>query len=159
MEKYIEIAKELGFGEAAILPVNDLVVVEEYRKYCEENICGNFNKLKACPPESGTVKEMTEKIKRHKTALILQTTVKHNDINDEEEQNVAKRHHNILTEKVMNMMEADGISDILMMGAGPWKNHSCMSAYSVDAQNMSDRVGMTCWGNDGKIRYFSLLLV
>ena len=42
-----ELAKELGFGEAAILPVNDLVVVEEYRKYCEENICGNFNKLKA----------------------------------------------------------------------------------------------------------------
>ena len=34
----------------------------------------------------------------------------------------------------------------------------CMSAYCVDAQKMADAVHMKCWANDGKIRYFSLIL-
>jgi len=45
-----------------------------------------------------------------------------------------------------------------MMGAGPWKHASCMSAYCVDAQRMADAVHMKCWADDGKIRYFSLIL-
>ena len=44
------------------------------------------------------------------------------------------------------------------MSAGPYKHHSCMSAYCVDAQEMADAVGMICWGHDGKIRYFSQIL-
>ena len=41
---------------------------------------------------------------------------------------------------------------------GPYRHHSCMSAYCVDAQEMADAVGMTCWGKDGKVRYFSQVL-
>ena len=32
------------------------------------------------------------------------------------------------------------------------------SAYCVDAQKMADAVGLICWGNDDKIRYFSQIL-
>ena len=62
-----------------------------------------------------------------------------------------------LTE-LMEQMRADGVEDLLMMGAGPWKTASCMSAYCVNAQMMADTVHMKCWENDGKIRYFSLIL-
>ena len=44
------------------------------------------------------------------------------------------------------------------MSAGPYKHNSCMSAYCVDAQKMADAVGMQCWTNDGKFRYFSQIL-
>ena len=60
--------------------------------------------------------------------------------------------------QLMDQMRADGQTDLLMMGAGPWKTASCMSAYCVDAQKMADAVHMKCWENDGKIRYFSLIL-
>ena len=40
----------------------------------------------------------------------------------------------------------------------PYKHNSCMSAYCVDAQKMADAVGMQCWTNDGKFRYFSQIL-
>ena len=53
---------------------------------------------------------------------------------------------------------AAGMTDLLIMSAGPYKHHSCMSAYCVDAQEMADAVGMICWGHDGKIRYFSQIL-
>ena len=77
---------------------------------------------------------------------------------DKAEQKAAKRAQNILTEQLMDQMRADGQTDLLMMGAGPWKTASCMSAYCVDAQKMADAVHMKCWENDGKIRYFSLIL-
>ena len=70
----------------------------------------------------------------------------------------AERLMNELTEQLINRMHENGTTDTLMMGAGPWKTASCMSAYCVNAQKMADFVGMKCWDNDGKIRYFSLIL-
>ena len=70
----------------------------------------------------------------------------------------AKLEHNKITEALAEQMKLDGKTDLLLMTAGPYKNHSCMSAYCVDAQKMADAVGMICWGNDGKIRYFSQIL-
>ena len=34
-----ELAAAEGFAAAAVIPVNELVFVPEYRKYCEENSC------------------------------------------------------------------------------------------------------------------------
>ena len=151
MKNYISAAKQLGFTDAALLPVEALVVVPEYRAFCEQNLCGNYGVLPACPPMSGTVEEMTANMRRFGTALILM-------IETTPEQKAAKRRQNLLTEQLMAALRADGMTELLMMGAGPWKNASCMSAYCVDAQKMADAVHMTCWANDGKIRYFSLIL-
>jgi predicted metal-binding protein len=158
MQKYIDCAKELGFSGAAVIPVSELPIVPEYRKYCVENLCGNYGKLKACPPESGTVEEMEERVRKYQNALILQTTVTPNDIKSSDEAKKIKHDHNVLTEKLLDFLHADGKTDVLMMSAGPWKTNSCMSAYSVDAQKTAEAAGMKCWENDGKIRCFSLLL-
>ena len=55
---FIEEAKKLGFSDAAVMKTDKLVFVPEYRVFCEENACGNYDKNPACPPESGTVEEM-----------------------------------------------------------------------------------------------------
>ena len=70
----------------------------------------------------------------------------------------AKLAHNKLTEQLSEKMKECGKTDILIMSAGPYKHNSCMSAYCVDAQKMADAVGMQCWTNDGKFRYFSQIL-
>lgn len=158
MRDYVEAAKALGFTDATLMDVKDLVIVPEYRQFCEENLCGNYGVLPACPPESGTVEEMTQRVRKYKTALVLTIVVTPVSYTDTAEQKAAKRHQNVLTEQLMDQMRADGLDDLLMMGAGPWKNASCMSAYCVNAQKMADAVHMKCWENDGKIRYFSLIL-
>ena len=157
MQDYVQLAKDFGFTDAALLPVADLVVVPAYR-CCEENLCGNYDVLPVCPPMSGTVEEMTANMRRYQTALVLTIETTPNCYTDKAEQKAAKRAQNILTEQLMDQMRADGQTDLLMMGAGPWKTASCMSAYCVDAQKMADAVHMKCWENDGKIRYFSLIL-
>ena len=55
-------------------------------------------------------------------------------------------------------MKKAGHTDLLLMSAGPYKHHSCMSAYCVDAQKMADAVGMDCWKNDSMNRFFSQIL-
>ena len=158
MRDYAAMAKASGFTGAAVLPVRELVVVPEYRRYCTQNLCGNYGVLSACPPMSGTVEEMTADMRRYQTALILMIETTPADYWDTAEQKAAKKHQNLLTEQLMEQMRADGLTDLLMMGAGPWKHASCMSAYCVDAQRMADAVHMKCWADDGKIRYFSLIL-
>ena len=152
MQDYVQLAKDFGFTDAALLPV------AAYRCFCEENLCGNYDVLPVCPPMSGTVEEMTANMRRYQTALVLTIETTPNCYTDKAEQKAAKRAQNILTEQLMDQMRADGQTDLLMMGAGPWKTASCMSAYCVDAQKMADAVHMKCWENDGKIRYFSLIL-
>ena len=97
-------------------------------------------------------------IRRYQMALILIIETTLADYRDTVEQRAAKKHQNLLTELLMEQLRADGLTDLLMMGAGPWKHAPCMSAYCVDAQKMADAVHMKCWANDGKIRYFSLIL-
>lgn len=70
----------------------------------------------------------------------------------------AKLAHNKLTEQLAEKMKEAGITDLLIMSAGPYKHNSCMSAYCVDAQKMADAAGMLCWTSDGMIRYFSQVL-
>lgn len=39
----IEAAKELGFSGAAVIDTAQLVFIPEYRVFCEENLCGNYD--------------------------------------------------------------------------------------------------------------------
>lgn len=151
---YTERAKQLGFSAAAVMDTKNLVFKPEYRVFCEENRCGNYDRNPACPPESGSVEEMKEKALSYNKTLVLQTT-QSNDMDYKK----AKLVHNRLTESLAEEMKKDGKSDLLIMTAGPYRHHSCMSAYCVDAQEMADAVGMICWGKDGKVRYFSQVLL
>ena len=98
MQDYVQLAKDFGFTDAALLPVADLVVVPAYRCFCEENLCGNYDVLPVCPPMSGTVEEMTANMRRYQTALVLTIETTPNCYTDKAEQKAAKRAQNILTE-------------------------------------------------------------
>ena len=150
---FTEEAKQLGFSDAAVMDTNKLVFMPEYRVFCEENACGNYDKNPACPPESGTVEEMKERALKYEKTLVLQTT--QDGFMDYKK---AKLFHNKLTEQLAEKMKEAGKIDLLIMSAGPYKHNSCMSAYCVNAQKMADEVNMLCWTDDGKILYFSQIL-
>ena len=153
----IKEALSMGFANAAIMDTKDLVFVPEYRQFCEDNLCGNYNLVPACPPACGTVEEMHEKALKYEKALILQTILK-DPVMDPVLFKQAKHAQNILTEQLAKWMQENGKEDVLIMSAGPYKNCSCMSAYSVDAQKMADAVGMVCWADDSDVRFFTQIL-
>lgn len=102
-----EEARKQGFGHMAFLPVEQLVFVPEYRKYCEQNLCGNYDKLKMCPPKSGTVEEMKEHACQYQTAFIMQT-IQALDIGDPDEIKRAKHRHNEMTRGVEEVLKKAG---------------------------------------------------
>ena len=153
----IKEALSMGFADAAIMDTKDLVFVPEYRQFCQDNLCGNYNLVPACPPACGTVEEMQAKALKYEKALVLQTVLK-DPIMDPILFKQAKHAQNILTEQLARQMQEAGKEDILIMSAGPYKNCSCMSAYSVDAQKMADAVGMVCWADDSDVRFFTQIL-
>ena len=73
MNNMISEALALGFSGAAIIGTDELVYVPEYRKYCEENLCGNYGKLPVCPPACGTSDQMHERLLMYKNCLVLQS--------------------------------------------------------------------------------------
>ena len=153
----IKEALSMGFANAAIMDTKDLVFVPEYRQFCEDNLCGNYNLVPACPPACGTVEEMHEKAMKYEKALVLQTVLK-DPVMDPVLFKQAKHAQNILTEQLAKWMQENGKEDVLIMSAGPYKNCSCMSAYNVDAQKMADAVGMVCWADDSDVRFFTQIL-
>lgn len=150
----IEKAITVGFKHAAVMAVKDLVYVPQYRQYCEENICGNYNRVPTCPPKCGASDEMLEKVKKYSKVLVLQTEMVL-ERQDRMEYFVTQRVHNQLMDHLLEELQ---LEDCLVMSAGPWKKYSCMSAYCIDASKMAERCNMTCWGNDGVVRYFSSIL-
>lgn len=118
MQDYVQLAKDFGFTDAALLPRGRSGRRPAYRCFCEENLCGNYDVLPVCPPMSGTVEEMTANMRRYQTALVLTIETTPNCYTDKAEQKAAKRAQNLLTEQLMDQMRADGQTDLLMMGAG-----------------------------------------
>ena len=153
-QKLISLAKEMGFSAAAVMKTKDIVIVPEWRKYCEQNRCGRYGVNPSCPPACGTVEEMTARLNRFDTARVLQTTVDPEKI----KQNGSKFDHNEKSEALLMRLNEIGINESDMITAGPYKQWSCVSAYCIDAQKMADKVGMLCWAHDGLNRFFTLIL-
>lgn len=155
--EYKKIAKDMGFTNAGIMEVEKLIIVPEYRRYCEENICGKYGKVN-CPPDIGTVDELKKIISGYKKALVLQTEVSVGYMNMTDCYEIYKARVNDMTERIMCIMEKYEKGQLLMISAGPWKTSACVSAYCIDCQKMAESLGMKCWANDGKMRLFSLIL-
>ncbi len=158
-EEIVAEAKRMGFHKAAFMNVEDMVIIPEYRKYCEMNLCHCYDVLPVCPPQCGTVEEMIQRIQKYQRLLVLQTEHDTDFIDDPAGAKKAKQDHNRMADQLVERFwKEENSQNILRMTAGPWKTNSCMSAYCVDVQKMADHVGMTCWAKDGKCRFFSQIL-
>ena len=73
MNRWIEIAGELGFDAAAPLNPGSLTAREEVRAMCAADKCGAYNKNWTCPPACGTLVECQEKMRGYQKGILLQT--------------------------------------------------------------------------------------
>ena len=157
MTELQKMAMEVGFDHTAEIHVSDLEFNPDYRKYCEDNLCGNYNVLPACPPICGRVQEMKEKAQQYEKALILQTVWEVEDFNEERTLKKKKQKHNEMTKKLVSRFKEQGIQG-LTMAAGPMGKDSCLSAYCIDARKMAETAGMEYWMGNDRIAYFTLFL-
>lgn len=172
-----EAARKAGFEKAALIPVKDLVFHHEFRKFCEENACGNYGKNYGCPPYCGTPQEMEDKVRGYDKALVFQSRTLVKDIFDDQETKKIKKEHTKRTLQVLEELKKEGLSEngfpvmcgpcnyckvCKMQESAPCVNEtmkfSCLSAYCIDAAAMANRCDMEIQWNGNIASFFSIYI-
>lgn len=172
-KEILHLAADAGFCAAEIIPVEDIVFESYFRKYCEDNLCGNYGVNYSCPPDCGSVGEMKARMRAYSRALVVQSKWPITDYSDSEAIRKAKRAHNKAMLDVIDRMRAEG-HDGLMGGASPCtlcercevrsgvpcrqpdRRFSCLSAYCIHVKELAERCGMDYLCADGGIAFFGV---
>lgn len=170
----IECALKSGFNKAKIINNKKIIFKEEYRKYCEENLCGQYNSNYSCPPRCGTASEMKDHILLYKKSIILQSKHEIDSFKEIEKLDLIKKHHNqwmINFQKELQRYKIKG----LLAGASnctickecelinkkeckyPLLKFSCLSAYCIDVKSLADLCEMEYEYIDGILYLFGLI--
>lgn len=167
-------ALEVGFANAAITKTEDIPFEQAFLVCCEDNSCGKFGKCYACPPDCGTPEDMKNRILGYMKALVLQTTWEINDPMDRTNTNIANGAHNKMLRALIDDLVSKGCPDGFMIGASgcslckvcaitqgkpclfPDLKYSCMSAYCIFVQKLTERLGMEYDSGKGLVDFFGM---
>ena len=173
-EEIERLAREAGFTNTARIPAEHLVFDPSLRKYCQDNLCGNYGKNLSCPPACGTPEEMKKRTEVYETAWIFQT-VAEVDWHDAEALKAVRDRHNAGSRKLLEEFQKRGMAGLAML-AGPCRacevccgaegkpcrfpdqQVSCISAYCMSAEKMAEEAGLPYWCGEGRVGFFSLYL-
>lgn len=172
---YTQMALDEGFLHAAVIDARQVPFEEEFRVYCQENLCGQYGVNYSCPPTCGTFAQMRQRIWDKSQALVVQSIWDIPDYEDKEAIRQAKLMHNTAMLRMKEQMKAQGLS-VLMAGASgcslckpcamgqgepcrfPEQQYSCLSAYCVFVKELADLCGMEYNCGPGKVAFYGMLL-
>lgn len=172
-EQLINYAVEEGFAKAEIIETKDILFDPSFRKYCEENTCGQYNINYSCPPRCGTPEEMKQKILVHKYALVLQSSWNISDYTDMKALKNAKDIHNLFSQKLMKRLKAEGCDGFVVGTSGcslcstcafqtgepcrhPEQRSSGMSAYCIAVMDLAEKCGMSYSWKEETLSYYGM---
>ena len=107
-EEMERLAQDAGFTNMGVIPADHLVFDPSLRKYCEDNLCGNFGKNLSCPPACGTPEEMKKRTEAYETAWIFQT-IAEVDWHDAKALKAVRDSHNARSRKLLNRLREEGV--------------------------------------------------
>ena len=154
----MKLAQEAGF-HAAVIPGKDIPVNGEFRKFCEDNLCGKYNANYSCPPACGTVEEVHSRLFAADKALVLQTIHEIGSYENKEAILTSKKDLNYAILKLTESLRREG-HNCFCLGYGgcplcdpcrqvegmpcafPEKRISCMSAYCIDVGKLAGKCGL-----------------
>lgn len=117
MKKWIDIARELGFDEAAKLDVGPLAPLEAIRDMCASDKCRAFGKNWTCPPACGDLSECAEKMQQYQTGILLQTVGKMEKVIDIRAMAATEQRHLELFHRFCELVRLEQ-PDALCLGTG-----------------------------------------
>lgn len=78
-QEIFELANQLGLDIIKKIPIDTLIPMPEIREMCNPKQCQMYNKQWTCPPNCGSLEELTEKIKEYDYGYLVQTIGKLDD--------------------------------------------------------------------------------
>ena len=174
-EQWIETLLSNGADHAAVIPVEEIVFSEEFRKACEVNLCGGYGKCWMCPPDIGPIDELMREAKTYRQALVYQTISPLEDSYDIEGMEAACRRHSQLTLQFKKATVDEPLPH-LHLGAGGC--HICprcakadeepcrfpelaipsLEAYGIHVSSLAQSAGMKYINGANTVTYFGAML-
>ncbi len=174
-ENLVNICIEAGAFKAYIIPTDDIPFDADLRSYCEANICGNYGKNYACPPNVGDSQELIDKAKSYEKALVFQTVTQIEDSFDFEGMKEAARKHSKVADTI-NKEIGKQFDIYLQLTAGectvcetcaltedrpcrfPGKAISSLEAYCMNVSTLAERCQMKYINGQNTVTYFGAFL-
>ena len=174
-EKALAFAHAQGFC-AAIIDTKDIVFDSSFRRYCAENLCGQYGVNHSCPPNCGSFASMQRIVTGYRKALVVQSQWDLHDWNDFDTINQAQQAHTVAMLRIVDCMHRIQ-SRSRMCGVGscnlcevctrttgepcrhPDRMFSCLSAYCINVKKLAETVGMRyVWGSTQLFLYGMILI-
>ncbi len=164
-------ALSAGFCAAKILPSGAVPIDFSFLRYCEENLCLQYDANYSCPPLCGTPKEMADRLLSYEKVLVVQSKWPIRGKLSYENYAGLKPKHNRWMLPLVESFRKDGI-DGLMGGAGccdlcdrckrkdglpcahPELRFSCLSAYNINVKELAALCGMDYDWNEETLYLF-----
>lgn len=75
LDRYVKLALDGGISNVAIVSTDKIVVDERVRMKCRFPLCTEYGSCMNCPPNTGTIPEMRERLALYKYAIVLKLDV------------------------------------------------------------------------------------
>lgn len=174
-EAVIDLAKSVGFSHVGQVNIANLKFLPEVRDMCKSNRCQAYNKSWVCPPQCGTLEEITEKARQFHRGILVQTTAQMEDDFDLDTMMEAEQLHK---EHFFALVDAlrDCFPQLLPMAAGtctlcktcsypdapcrfPDKAFTSMEAYGLMVSDVCKQSGLGYYYGPQTITYTSCVLL
>lgn len=171
-------ALELNVTHASIVEVTNIPFNEDFRKLCEQNSCGSYNKNWMCPPAVGPISDLIQRVLGFKQGLLLQTVHQLEDSYDWEGMQEGQANHEKVFRKLLESVENKSIfTKILPLSAGPClyckkcayltgkecnfpdKAISSVEAYGIDVMALLKGYGIPYSNGRNTVSYVGLILL
>ena len=170
-ESLINIARENGAQQAAVVLVAQIPFRREFRAACEQNTCGKFGRCWACPPDIGGIDELIEKARSYSHAPVFQTIGTLEDSFDIEGMEAAAIKHNAVIQLMAPKLAAVA-QNTLKLGAGgchvcarcakaenepcrePQKAVASLEAHGIAVSELAEICGMKYINGQNTVTFF-----
>ncbi|MDR2443027.1 MAG: DUF2284 domain-containing protein [Deltaproteobacteria bacterium] len=172
-EKLSLAAKELGASSSGFINVSQIVFRQEFRKLCEANRCGSYDRGWMCPPAVGDIEELIEGVKKRSRAMVFSSVGKLVDSFDYKGMVACGQNFAKLVQKMTVKVASEWLdNEILVLGAGPCRvcekcayldNQSCLhpeqavmslEANGVDVGQLAKLAGLKYNNGPNTVTYF-----
>lgn len=176
-DKLVNEAIAAKANHAAIVEVEKIKFVEDFRKACEQNVCRKYATNWMCPPGVGTFAEVSAKAKRYHYGLLFQTVHQMKSSFDWKGMMAAKKvHDKVFRELLKNIKGKYNLTDLLPLNAGACEfcercafldNEKCrfpeeafpsVEAYGIDVINLEKSSGIPYYNGKDTVSYVGLIL-
>lgn len=170
------LARARGAGNAAVIPVKEIVLERKFRDMCAANACGTYGKCWMCPPDIGDIETLMEEVRTYSYALVYQYVGALEDSYDVEGMADAKKFHVRLAQSLRTVFYEKDIEKTLHLGSGgcgvctvcakktgepcrsPFLAMSSLEAYGINVSRLAESAGMKYINGANTVTYFGAVL-